>query len=300
MNVLVIGCKGFIGSHLVNYYLAKGDSVSGIDFLTSVGEKYRYIRVLSHGYGLEEILTDETPDICFFAGGSASVQLSFSQPYLDFDSNVVAVARVLNSLLQVNPRCRFVHFSSAAVYGNPSTLPVKEDSPRQPISPYGWHKSAAEDLCKQFSSLYKLPSCNIRAFSVYGELQSKLLFWDLYQKANSPGDQLFLEGMGKESRDFLYIGDFISGINCVVEHAAFTGESYNVASGTETSIGDAARTFLDILGSRKELRFSGHNRQGDPVRWRAEISRIEKMGFKPKTDLKSGLINYSKWLQGNA
>lgn len=299
MHILVIGSEGFIGGSIIDYYTRKGVKVTGIDNKMSANKTgYNYFQVLSFNYTLENILQSK-PDVCIFAAGSANVQLSVTQPHLDFESNVVSVSRILNSLLKFSPACKFVHISSAAVYGNPAELPVKETSRIQPLSPYGWHKRQAELLCEEYFTSFGLPACSIRPFSVYGEGQKKLLFWDLFHKFNSAESSVELFGSGNESRDFIHISDFLNAIDLILHKGNFQADIYNIAGGEETSIQRAAETFRQVMHSSKLLTFNQKERTGDPVHWKADISKLKALGFRPAMSLESGLSNYYTWIKEN-
>lgn len=298
MNILIIGSKGFLGQHLAIYFSLHNHSVVGVDnVVSSFDEKYTYHRVLTLNYSIENIIKDFKPDKCFFAGGSANVQLSINQPALDFDSNVSTISKLLESLKKINPKCVFVHFSSAAVYGNPQKLPVKENQELNPISPYGWHKLQAELLCKEYSSCFGMQTVSVRPFSVYGPQQKKLLLWDLYQKIISNPKDIELFGSGNETRDFIYIDDLVDAVSLISDSKNLTGDVYNLASGEEITIKQIATAFINELEYDCSVKFNGIVRTGDPINWQADITKLKLLGFKPKTDLKSGIKKYCKWLK---
>ena len=301
MKLLVIGSEGFIGSHLLNHFHTRGDEVMGIDLKPSVYPRpYPTKQVLSVSYSLSGTIGSFIPDVCIFSGGSANVQLSIQQPKSDFESNVQAVSSLMDALLKINPSCKVLHISSAAVYGNPADLPVKEDSPLQPLSPYGWHKQMAETLCSEYFICFGLPTCSVRLFSVYGEGQQKLLFWDLYRKIKSNEPPL-LFGTGNESRDFLHISDLVSAFETIIKKGVFNGGVYNIGSGVETRIKEAADIFFELAGNNKQpAAFNKVVRLGDPLRWQADIGRLSELGFSPKLDLTTGLKQYITWLRENA
>ena len=299
MRILVIGSEGFIGKNISNFFIKNGDEVVGIDFKASkaLTVKYKFIRILSFNYNLEDLLESFIPDVLIFAGGSANIQLSIEQPNLDFEANVVSVSKLLESVRKINLKCKFIHFSSAAVYGNPKSLPINEDDNVNPLSPYGWHKYQAELLCKEYYNVYKLPTCNLRPFSVYGPGQYKLLFWDLFQKMKEDSSVVNLYGTGNETRDFIFIDDLLNAIQLIIKNGDFKGTIYNIASGSETSIHIAANIFKKSLGIDKEIKFIGTERIGDPLYWNANIAKISALGFNVNTNLESGLKLYLKWLQ---
>jgi UDP-glucose 4-epimerase len=299
-RILVIGSEGFLGNQIATYFSSAGCEVLGIDnrgHARSSG--YKYERVLNFSYSLENVTGNWQPEICVFAGGSANVQLSVTQPHLDFESNVTTVSRLLASLLKMNKNCRFIHISSAAVYGDPARLPVEENAELKPVSPYGWHKLQAEKLCSEYFQCFGLPTCSLRPFSVYGEGQKKLLFWDLAQKISS-GEKIELYGTGDETRDFVHVSDFLRALELIIQKGEFKGDVYNIASGIQVTVKDAADLMNANFTKPATITFNGKTREGDPKYWQADIGKIRGLGFSPALSLKDGLKKYQKWLSENA
>ncbi len=298
MKILIIGSEGFIGSHAVDYFLKKNWTVSGIDLKEVPHCEYNYYKILPQTINYETVFTDVQPDVCLFASGSASVTFSLQDPLSDLEANFLQVSRVLNMIRLHNPLCIFVNISSAAVYGNPSSLPIKENSSINPLSPYGWHKYYSELVCKEFHEMYNIKTCSLRPFSVYGPGQNKLLFWDIYQKA-SKTKLIELYGTGEETRDYIYIDDLMKAIFLIIEKAEMKGESYNVASGRDVTIKEIANLFTKILNEGITISFNNKIKTGDPQKWKSDISMLEKWGFKTETKLEAGLTAYAKWLKEN-
>lgn len=298
MNILVIGSEGFIGKNLVNFF-TNNNVVIGIDstITSKNSSNYKYIRVLSLNYNLEDLIGSFVPDVLIFAGGSANVQLSIEQPNLDFEANVTSVSMLLESIKKININCKFIHFSSAAVYGNPQSLPVSEDHLTMPVSPYGWHKLQAELMCKEYNTCFGLQTCSLRPFSVYGPGQKKLLLWDLYQKAIISKGNIELFGTGSETRDFIYIDDLVSAVALIIEKGEFNGDVYNIGSGLETRIADLSSLFIEKLNLSKKILFNGIKREGDPIHWRADVDKLKILGFNTVVNFEVGLTIYSQWLK---
>ena len=297
MKLLIIGAKGFIGSHLVDYFTKQGHVVISCDVKESDGNP-SYFMVDKFDSDYTEIFNSHKPDACIFAGGNGSVPLSLENPELDYYLNVTNVFRILKTIAEYNPTCKFIHLSSAAVYGNPIRLPITEDSTVQPLSAYGWHKYLSEIICKEFNSLKNIPTCSLRVFSVYGERLRKQLFWDVYQKTKK-SLTLELFGTGLESRDFIYVFDLAIAIECVLNAGSFSGDVINVSSGIETTIEEAAKCFLNHYNPSVNTTFNQHTKVGDPSNWRADISKLTSLGFKYSISLDQGLSRYSIWLKEN-
>jgi UDP-glucose 4-epimerase len=186
--------------------------------------------------------------------------------------------------------------SSAAVYGNPSHLPIKESVTCKPLSPYGRHKLLAEQLCQDYHEYYGTLCCSLRLFSAFGPGLKKQLLWDVFQKALR-GRQINLFGTGEETRDFIYITDIIQAIDLVIERGQFNASIYNIANGVEITVKEIVSSLLAALNYVRELEFSGEGRSGDPVKWKADISQIVQLGYRPTCPFEKGIENYVEWLR---
>jgi dTDP-glucose 4,6-dehydratase/UDP-glucose 4-epimerase len=246
----------------------------------------------------DKLFLQNSFDVCINASGSGSVSYSIEHPDEDYRLNAKNVFDILNAISNFNSRCKFLNVSSAAVYGNPESLPISEKSRTKPLSPYGFHKLISEQICAEFFHLKNIKTCSMRVFSAYGQGLRKQLFWDIYQKTKQ-GAEVELSGTGNESRDFIYINDLLVAIDRIVEHGHFQAEVVNVASGTATTIYDAATLFLNALGSNHELKFSGKNKEGDPIHMLADIDRIKSYHFSPVIDVPKGLSLYADWIVKN-
>ena len=295
MKILIIGAKGFIGSHLVEYYSNQGEKVIECDVKEGITNP-DYEIVHKYNSDFKDIFSRREFDACIYAGGNGSVPFSIEYPEIDFQLNTHTIDSLLAAMLKYRPDCKFIHLSSAAVYGSPQHLPIDENESVKPLSPYGWHKYLSECICKKYSILYGLQTCSLRVFSVFGERLRKQLFWDIYQKIKkSPEVTLF--GSGKESRDFIYVRDLVAAIDVVLRKAEFKGEVINVGTGKEITIKEAAETFCRLYDSNLQLKFTNEVKPGDPNNWSANINKLSGLGFKPHTSLESGLGNYVKWLK---
>ncbi len=294
MKILIIGSKGFIGSHCVDYFSAKGHKVWQADISPVVEDNY--IQVATHNTDYTSLFQDKEYDVCINASGAANVGFSFENPDKDFELNVLNVNKLLVAIRQHNPKCKFINFSSAAVYGNPSKLPITESMPLSPLSPYGFHKVQSEYLLKEYYKFFGLHTCNLRVFSAYGSRLYKQLFWDLYQKSKQDS-VIELFGTGEESRDFIFIDDLVKAVEVVIEQAPFQGDTYNLANGVETKIKEVVSLFYGFLNPQLKYKFSGKVKIGDPNNWQADISRIKELGFQPEYDVETGLKKLTQWLK---
>ncbi|WP_431135815.1 NAD-dependent epimerase/dehydratase family protein [Psychroserpens mesophilus] len=294
MKILIIGSKGFIGSHCVSYFSANHDVWQcdiEVDYTTS-----NYFQVDATNADYSDVFQQQTFDVCINCSGAASVPDSIKNPQRDFMLNTVNVFRQLDAIRKYSPNCKYIHMSSAAVYGNPKYLPIDENHPLSPISPYGIHKKIAEEICQSFYDNYHLKTCSLRVFSAYGEGLKKQLFWDLYKKAQT-NNTVSLYGTGNETRDFICVSDVVYAIDGVIKKSNFKHDIYNIANGEELKIKDVAQTFFDIYKPEVVIEFQNQERKGDPINWVADTKKIKNLDFISHISLKEGLTKYVKWLK---
>jgi UDP-glucose 4-epimerase len=298
MNILILGSEGFIGKHLVFFFLENAWNVHGADLMEVGTRSYHYRRVSRLSPEFDELLQEVKFDACINAAGSGNVPYSMTHPVTDFEANSLDVIRLLDGLRRHQPHCKYLHISSAAVYGNPSSLPVKETDVLRPMSPYGWHKLISEQICNEYSSIFNISTAIVRPFSVYGPGLKKQLIWDIYLKCAQQAEagEIELWGTGRESRDFIFIDDLVAAFYSILQSGEMKGEVYNVASGVETTIEEVSNLFVDRLAKPISVSFNMHERSGDPKNWKADISKLRRLGFNPKTDIKKGLTKTVEWL----
>jgi UDP-glucose 4-epimerase len=179
-------------------------------------------------------------------------------------------------------------------------MPIREDDPTVPISPYGVAKLAAERYLAVYSHLYGLRAASLRFFSVYGPRQRKQVVYDFIKKISHNPTELFIHGDGTQVRDFNYVEDTARAAMLVAAHAPLQGEVYNVASGTECSIGALAGTLCAILGAQPQFVYSGSVRPGDPEKWAVDIGRLSALGYQPQISLENGLRQTVGWFRESA
>lgn len=288
MKVIVIGSNGFIGTKLKNYLIAKR-----FDFT-----ELNHDQILHNG--LLDLFNSNNSFhfVVINCAGNGNVQNSIMNPTLDFDANVRFTQFILETIRISKKKCTYIHLSSAAVYGNPKTLPIKEDSELKPISPYGFHKVLSENLCRQYAELYDLQSIVLRPFSVYGPGLRKQLIWDVHEKFYRSENEERIEffGTGDETRDFIYIEDLCRIIELLVIKANQLSnfEVFNVSNEEEVK----TSTIINLIARRfdhKTYMFSGITREGDPKNWKGNNSKVKQLGYSRKFSLEQGLEAYTNW-----
>ncbi len=294
MKILIVGSKGFIGSHCVDYF-SKKHEVWECDVIMDYTSS-RYIPIDSVDSDFQEIFQQHKFDVCINCSGAASVPFSLEKPFNDFKLNTLNVFKLLEAIRLNAPECKFITMSSAAVYGNPEALPIVETQKRMPVSPYGFHKVMAEMICEEYYRFWGIKTCCLRIFSAYGPRLKKQLFWDMYNKVTTQKN-LVLWGTGKESRDFIYINDLVRIIALVIEKGEFNGKVYNAANGEQRRIVEVADVFVRILGTQTTITFNNEVRKGDPLNWEADITSIKELGYKNSYTLEQGIEDYVKWIK---
>lgn len=297
-SVVITGVNGFIGSHMAEKCLKDGYHVIGIDINSiSVVDKIEYYQLNLYEDSIDDILELHHPFALIHCAGMADVNYSVQHSDSDFVSNVMIARKVLYSIKNVSDDTRFVFLSSAGVYGNPISNPISENHEKNPISPYALHKVLVEEICLYFVKQYNIDVRILRIFSAYGVGLKKQIFWDMGQKVKEYG-MLELFGTGEETRDFIYIDDLVYAIWLIMEKNKTDEIVYNVANGIEIKIKDVAEIFCEKCGlSKTKISFNGYKRQGNPINWCADIGRIKKLGYKPQTDIDTGISQYVKWLR---
>lgn len=296
-TVLITGVAGFLGRYAARHFAQAGWSVVGVDVVApenvalSTGN---YHRVDLPSSRLGELIREIAPQACVHCAGRASVGLSMEDPAADFQGNTVLVFELLEALRRSAPTCRFLLLSSAAVYGDPVSLPVTEAHAIQPISPYGYHKRQAEMLCEEFARLYALPTASARIFSAYGPGLRRQVMWDICARALTTG-KLELRGTGGESRDFIHAADIAEALRLLADEAPCEGEIYNLASGREVTIAELASALIAGLGLELVPVFDGQATPGNPLHWRADVAKISALGFAPTVSFEQGVEGVAAW-----
>lgn len=297
-TVFITGIGGFLGRYVARHFASESWQVVGVDTLPAenvqLGAGISYHQLALPSIQLDSLLSALKPDVAIHCAGRASVPLSVEDPRADFHANVGLTMELLDALRRHSPACRTIFLSSAAVYGDPEIQPVSEEHRVAPVSPYGYHKRQGELLCEEFSKVYGMPTLSVRIFSAYGPGLRRQVIWDICQRALTTG-KLVLHGTGHESRDFIHAQDIARALLLLAEQAPARGESYNLASGQETTIAHLAEGLIRELQCDVEPAFDGSVTPGQPINWCADLSRIRQLGFEPRITLDAGLRSIAQW-----
>lgn len=303
MKAIVTGGTGFIGSHLVDALCAMGYQVGVIDRVPPseywdfpAAASYMALDVASPE--AETFIADFAPDVVFHMAAQASVPASIDNPVEDARTTLIGLIRVLEGARRGGAR-KVVYSSSAAVYGDPDIeLPIPEDTPLSPISPYGATKAAGESYLAMYSNLYGLTYAALRYANVYGPRQGLsgeggvvAIFGSRFVR-NQP---IHLFGDGRHTRDYVYVGDIVRANLRAAEYAS--NIVCNVSTGKQTSnlelieaLQRAAGTVVPVLHEPE--------RAGD-IRYNALCGAraAAQLHFQPETELEHGIAETLAWMR---
>lgn len=301
-RVLITGADGFLGNHLARSCVQAGKFVIGCDIRTATFPELwgKYITGPYDALPLTDIIRAERISTIFHLAGGSSVPASVENPIADFQGLFPGTTKLVLACVDSKLNPHLILFSSAAVYGNPTVLPVPEDSLLIPVSPYGIHKVLAEQLLSHYSRMFGLQCSVLRVFSAYGDGLRKQLIWDVVRRVieatRSNTNQLEFHGTGNETRDFIHAEDIAAAalkIASIRTDQAF--KIFNVGLGIESSIRDVVEAIVNFTEPRLIVKFNGLVREGDPVNWCADVSKLNSIGFVPKVPLQAGLENTARW-----
>lgn len=296
-KILITGINGFIGSNIAKLlkekYVIVGLDTGSVD---AFNLSDFYVQMILPNSDIEGLMKTFEPDYCIHCAGSASVGTSITNPGVDFNSGPTVVFQLLDSIRKSRINCRFIFLSSAAVYGNPAQLPIDEETPLKPISPYGYHKMISEQLIEEFAVIYGIEYVILRIFSCFGEGLKKQLLWDIAGKLKQ-SNKINLFGTGDETRDFINVIDLALAINVILTSDK-KNEVFNIANGKQVKISEIANYMCKHYSTEdKDVVYNNEVRIGDPLYWQADISKISRLGFVSSIDLEEGIKRYCQWVK---
>uniref|UniRef100_A0A7C3SPJ7 NAD-dependent epimerase/dehydratase family protein n=1 Tax=Thermofilum pendens TaxID=2269 RepID=A0A7C3SPJ7_THEPE len=292
MRVLVTGGAGFIGGHVALSLAERGYEVVVLDnlerssplLLTRLREAGLPVLVGDvrsfHDYG--------GYDVVVHAAAYIDVAESVEKPVEYLENNAVATARVAKACAESG--ALMVYMSSAAVYGEPESLPLREDHPTRPISPYGLSKLVGEQVLHVFAKTYGLRYVALRLFNVYGPGQSTAYAGVVsrFVERAARGLPPVIYGDGLQTRDFVHVRDVARAVHLSVEQGV-SNEVFNIATGRPTTILELARLVCRLAGVEAEPIFE-RPRPGDIKHSYADISKATSLlGYRPAVSLEEGL-----------
>jgi UDP-glucose 4-epimerase len=287
MRALVTGGAGFIGSHLVDALLARGDAVAVVDDLSSGRREQVPDGVPLHVTDIAAIagaMAQERPDVVFHLAAQVDVRKSVADPAHDARANVAGTASVLEAARTAGARRVLLASTGGALYGESVPVPTPEDAELAPFSPYGASKAAAETYLALFSRLHGLSTMSLRFGNVYGPRQDphgEAGVIAIFAGAAAEGRPVTIFGDGTQTRDYVYVDDVVSGFLAAADSDA-TG-AVNIGTGVETSVLELAQA----LGVEPRL---APARTGEVARSCLDVTRAaEVLGWSAEVALADGL-----------
>ena len=302
LKTLVTGGAGFIGSNIVRLLLAEGHQVVVLDNLLS---GYRQnLDALPEAEFVEADVRDAAAvercaagvEVIFHLAASVGNTRSIENPIEDSEINVLGTLRVLEAARKAGVR-KVVFSSSAGIFGELKTLPIREDHPVEPDSPYGASKLGAEKLCLAYAKLYELEAVCLRYFNVYGVNQRYDAYGNvipIFAHQMLHGQPLTIFGDGEQTRDFVNVRD-VARANYQAGMSRGVSGAFNIASATRITINRLVELMTEASGIQPVVRH-GPPRPADVRHSLADISAAsEAIGYQPSVALPEGLAEYMAW-----
>lgn len=295
MKIVVTGGAGFIGSHIVDAYIAQGHRVFVVDDL-STGERRHvnpqadFIQMDILDPGLPGVLARISPDALNHHAAQMDVRRSVADPQFDARVNILGVIHLLESCKGLGLKKVIYASSGGAVYGEQDRFPAGEAHPKRPASPYGISKLTGEHYLSYYQATFGVPAIFLRYANVYGPRQRAdgesgvvAIFIQCLLEGKSPT----INGNGKQTRDYVYVGDVVAA-NLAALESPHTG-AFNVGTGEETNVEDLLRLLQQKVGSGRTPIY-GPAKTGEQRRSSLDAGLArEKLGWLPRTPLSEGL-----------
>ena len=301
---LVTGGAGFIGSHLTEALLKRGDTVRIVDnFSSGKRENLRPGAEVIEGDLADEGVAARAVAGCEYVLHEAavpSVPRSVKDPLGTHRANVDATNQLLVAARDAGVK-RLVFAGSSSTYGNSPVLPKREDMRAAPLTPYAMQKHMGEQYCQLFTSLYGLETVTTRYFNVFGPRQAPDSPYSgvisLFIKALLAKESPLIHGDGRQTRDFTYVTNVVDGVLRAAAAPNVSGEVINIATGGRISLLELVRAIQLILGTNVAPTF-GPAREGDVKESQADIFKARKLlGYEPTVPFEEGLRHTVSWFK---
>ena len=302
-TVLVTGGAGFIGSHLVDRMVERGDQVVVLDDLSTgdranVNEEAVFVNRSINDPSVKKVLAEWKPEIVFHLAAQISVPRSVRSPALDATINILGSLNVLRAA-QASECGQLIFASSGgAVYGEPEGLPVAEDHPIRPLSPYGVSKAAFEMYASALGKTHGMRCSVLRLANVYGPRQSPLGeagVVSIFANRMLEGRPVTIFGDGTDERDYVYVGDVVDAM--VRASEAESSVICNIGTGIGTPVLSLFEWLAAITRAESEPEFAAP-RPGDISRSRLDSSKAQAvLGWRPRVSLDEGIARTVEYLR---
>ncbi len=322
MTTLVTGAAGFIGMHVCQRLMARGDSVIGIDNLndyydvqlkkdrlaTLENELFAFEKVdFADHAALDSALAGKTFDRIVHLGAQAGVRYSLTHPRAYIEANIMGHLNLME-VARARQTAHMVYASSSSVYGGNDTFPFRvEDRVDQPVSLYAATKKSDELMSETYAHLYRLPMTGLRFFTVYGPWgRPDMAMW-IFTKAILAGEPIPVFNHGKMRRDFTFVEDIVTGVVGTLDHPPADNGSekaggstkphalYNIGNNRSEELSHMIDVLEDAIG-KKAIRDLQPIQPGDVPATAADISAIQRdIGFEPTTTIEDGIPKFVAW-----
>jgi UDP-glucose 4-epimerase len=303
MQTLVTGGAGFIGSHLVDALVSRGDAVVVVDDLSkgrrervNPAADFRQIDIRD-AEALAAATTESRPEVIFHLAAQADVRVSVEDPVLDAQVNVLGTINVLEAARSVGARLAFAS-TGGALYGETDVLPTPETEPVYPEAPYGTAKYCAEQYLGLYNRLHGTRHSVLRLGNVYGPRQDpngEAGVVSIFAGRVSRGDGLTVFGDGTQTRDYVFVGDVVRAFlaAAAVEEAGV----WNIGTGVQATVLDLIEGFATSTGKTVEPTFAPA-RSGELRRSALDVSKAARdLDFRAETPIEAGLQRVYRWVE---
>ena len=307
-NYLITGGAGFIGSHLAEELVRRGERVRVVDSLIT-GKRHNLSHLPDVQFQQGDLADFDVArravagmDYVLHQAAIPSVPRSVQDPITSNRANIDASLNVLVAARDAGVK-RVVYAGSSSAYGNTPTLPKVETMPTAPLSPYALQKLVAEQYCQMFTELYGLETVTIRYFNVFGPRQDPSSPYSgvisLFISALCEGRQPKIYGDGEQTRDFTYVANVVDGVLKACHAPKASGEVINVATGGRISLNQLFRTVRDLVGASMDPIYEDV-RAGDVRDSQADISKARRiLGYEPIVRFEDGLEKTVSWYRSS-
>jgi len=303
MRILVTGGAGFIGSHVVDAYLAAGHEVAVIDNLATgrranVSKEARLHEIDIHSHETERVFAEFKPEVVNHHAAQASVKVSTGDPVFDLEVNGGGTARIASLCVQYGVRKLIYSSSGGTVYGEPDELPVPETHPTRPVSNYGLSKLVGELYIDLMARTAGLDYTILRYSNAYGPRQDPLGeagVVAIFTGRMLAGEQCTIDGDGEQRKDYIYVGDIArANVLCLDRGSRAT---LNIGTGRGTSVNEIFRTLNDATGNTVAPR-NGPPRPGDVRNFWLDTTRAkEVLGWQAEMGFEEGIATTVEWFR---
>ena len=309
VNVLVTGADGFIGSHLIEMLVAKGYQVKALSQYNSFNN-WGWLEDVNCKDKIEILTGDirdpyyckhitKGVDVVFHLAALIAIPYSYVAPDSYVDTNIKGTLNICQAAKE-NGNIQVVHTSTSEVYGTAQYVPIDEKHPTQPQSPYSATKIAADAMAMSFFNTFELPVTIARPFNTYGPRQSARAVIPTIITQIANGEKKIKLGDLTPTRDFNYVEDTCRGFIALAEEDKSIGETINIGSNFEISIGDTLNIIKELMASEVEF-ITDQQRirpeKSEVFRLWCDNTKIENLtGFKPQIDIREGLQRTIDWI----